>query len=59
MNTQKKGVWRGIMYPLIAFGLHYLFVAIIGTGWLSDAGALMLTGIVGHIDHTILPATYL
>lgn len=55
MTTTNKGFWRGVLYPLIAFVIHAGLAYLSSTGWLTAAGAVALTGLVGYIDHSILP----
>ncbi len=63
MTTPSKGFWRGVIYPLIYLALHAAILAfvsiivhsIIASGILSVSGAALLTGLIGWIDHTVLP----
>lgn len=53
-TTTQKGWIRGIVYPLVALAFHGMLVALIHTGWLSDSGAIALTGLVGWVDHKVI-----
>lgn len=58
MTTPNKGFVRGILYPLIALILHVFLMWITGSGLLSATGALLVTALVGKVDHTMLPDIY-
>lgn len=54
MTKGNKGFVRGVIYPLIAFGVHTGLALLLKTGWLTDTGALAVTGFVGYVDHYII-----
>lgn len=56
MTNNQKGFVRGVLYPCIAFIIHAVLAYIIAKGYLSDAGALLLTGGVAVLDHAMFPS---
>lgn len=55
MTNTSKGFVRGVVYPILAFVIHFGLATLLKSGWLSDAGALAMTGFIAYIDHTVLP----